>query len=1135
MAKVLISNKFSAGEVSKFLEDRSDYTERKNAARKLINVSPRSTGGVIKRPGLQHIGSLGNSLFRRIFAWQGGENDSFGLAQSATGEWRFFGTEITPSGVVPIIPVQGFTPPGVSEDTQVFTYGNVALISDGNIPHQIDRSGVSTINGTILLAKDTTQTTAPTASTLENYGATDYEPNVNTNYFPLRTDNYPYLSSVPNTQPAFSNTQIAFSHFDSDAQGTNSARVRIDDVLTRIIPKPHPTDNTKVGFSVAASGVAAFGSADFTTRTFREVSRTYVQQATWNNGGVETAASGTARYFNAGGIAFLFNTQSPLTGSFTPNPSPPGMFRLRYSGTNLPAGATGFVEGNINYINTANQHYTITVGTGADLVKAFGSGTSIPVGGIFILERIVENPNITDISMSLQYFVAERTTTGGLIRMRFNGTMPSHLSDFDIRTQNPGGSAVPFITAAVNQELTFPISTTLYDGMVATAAKSATTPSEETYIRFHYTPPVNATPPENKTGEFVSIGAVRTGTGSDIDPVEWVAVYFKGVERYRLNTSGSALQRITDPDLLLTSRVAALYVSSALETNTVDFMRQYRQKVLPLLNALPTTALPTEKQAQQHTAGNLNSALTSGTVMLTPREITNPPVKYWASNTEYTAELTRIGSQYGVNLAAGQKMKWNGTALVTEAIGNDDLQVPIGRYTMEWNSVDGWYRTTASRDSRVVHGGSFAFPNKLWFSTAEKANDFQRSYVERPGEGVDQSPLGAQVLSDFGFSRFIDGSDPIQNMYSGQSFQIYGRSGEYVMFGSLDASNLSRLEIRRYGSLGSRASAGVVEIDEHTFYYTGNSAVTLFYLSDEQGYQPFNLNAQYNEDIFKTYWNDTFLLSGAMGTTGQGNIIYNGLIPKRVIRLAGGNTGDINSGYPVYFLDEDGWLKVFHTEHKSNNRQGFFAWSRYNFFHDDNGNYNQSYSPMPDSVDRKMVDIMTSNRQTFLLDNYGELYFLNPDRTYDEIPNNSMEQVPIPIEIETATAQIVDLPEQGFVIPKELQGVNITFERLVGQDNDNNLSSVSVRTTLTDGSALEEEITTPSREGQTPVYFNEGLVVAFDAGSHNFPGIVGAGTENSGGDPVRIVIKSNTTYPYAISRVDTFWGYNSKELLSARI
>ena len=177
---------------------------------------------------------------------------------------------------------------------------------------------------------------------------------------------------------------------------------------------------------------------------------------------------------------------------------------------------------------------------------------------------------------------------------------------------------------------------------------------------------------------------------------------------------------------------------------------------------------------------------------------------------------------------------------------------------------------------------------------------------------------------------------------------------------------------------------------------------------------------------------------------------------------------------------------------------------------------------------------MTSNRQTFLLDNYGELYRLNPEQTWDDLPG-STEKLPIPTEIETASAQIVDLPEQGFVIPKGLEGANITFENFVGQTNNDVQGSIEVRTTLTDNADFKSDITTPTRAGNTPVLFNEESVVAFDAGSHNFPEIVAAGNEDTGGDPVRIIIRSNTIYPYAISRLDTYWTYSGKDLLSARI
>ena len=911
MARVLVSNAFTAGELSKSLEDRTNYTERKNGARKLINVSPRATGGIYKRPGLQHVGSLGSPLFSRIHRWEGGEAESFGLAQSADGSWKFFGTEVTPSGAIPITDVSGFTPPGVSEETSIFSYGNVALVSDGNTPYQIDRSGVSNLNGTILVADVSTTTTD-----IINYGSIDYQPNANTNNVAVANKTYPHATSlpavgnVPATLPIFQN-----QHFSLGSIG-DTATLTVDDVFSRVIIGAHATDNNLFGYDSGGVGRAGFGSADFRRRAWRDVARTtttFTRLATYGNGGVGVGP-GTARYFNvnnqgADGMGVILFGASPTTGSFNPATTPgTGQYRLTFRPDN--GEAPDVVVGTTQYFGFANQHHSIRFGTTAEMTGAFGTGTNVDTPGTWEVDRVnvvtLPAPN-TDTSINLNLLLVQRNGFGtgrhSVSIQWVDGAFIGGVSRIKVTLPN-GNTGEEFIFDATpgaiqRREI---MNTATFDAVVAASALTATTPNQNITVQFEYDSSYNA---ENKTSNFTAIGGWMPDANTG-----WIACYFKGTERYIINPAGNGIVR----DTRTGGPVAALYINSAFDTNPIDFLLRYRRNVLPLLRATPQT----------HNASNLNGAMVEGTVRLTPREITNPPVKYWASNTEYNAELTRIGSQYGVNLAAGQKMKWNGTALVAEAIGNDDLQVPIGRYTMDWNAADGWYRTTSSRDSRLIHGGSLGLPNKLWFSTAEKANDFQRSYVERPGEGVDQSPIAAQVISDFGFSRFIDGNDPIQNMYSGQSFQVYGRSGEYVMFGSLDASNLSRLEIRKYGSLGSRASVGVVEIDEHTYFFTGDSAITLFYLSDEQGYKPYNLNTQYNESVFKTYWNDTI--------TRDRVEVYNGLVPQRVIRLAGGNTGDINSGYPVYFLDDNGWVKVFHTEHKANNRQGFFAWSRYNFF-----------------------------------------------------------------------------------------------------------------------------------------------------------------------------------------------------------
>ena len=1140
MAKIIVSNNFNAGELSKSLEDRTDYVARKDGARKLINVSPRATGGIYKRPGLQHVGSLGSPLFRRIHRWEGGEAESFGLAQSADGSWKFFGTEVTPSGAIPISDVSGFTPPGVTEETSVFTFGNVALVSDGNTPYQIDRSGVSNLNGTILVADVSTTTTD-----IINYGSIDYQPNANTNNVAVANEAYPHASSIDGTAPIFQN-----QHFSLGSIGDTATLLTVDDVFSRVIIGAHATDNNLFGYDSGGVGRAGFGSADFRRRSWRDIARTtttFTRLATYGNGGVGVGP-GTARYFNvnnqgADGMGVILFGASPTTGSFNPATTPgTGQYRLTFRPDN--GEAPDVVVGTTQYFGFANQHHSIRFGTTAEMQNAFGTGTNVDTPGTWEVDRVnvvtLPAPN-TDTSINLNLLLVQRNGFGtgrhSVSIQWVDGAFIGGVSRIKVTLPN-GNTGEEFIFDATpgaiqRREI---MNTATFDAVVAASALTATTPNQNITVQFEYDSSYNA---ENKTSNFTAIGGWRPDANTG-----WIACYFKGTERYIINPAGNGLVR--DPRRL--GPVAALYINSTLDTNPIDFLLRYRRNVLPLLRATPQT----------HNASNLNGAMIEGTVMLTPREITNPPVKFWGSVTEYNAEIARIGSQYGVNLTAGQKMKWNGTALVTEALADDDLQVPIGRYTMEWNNTDGWYRTTASRDSRIVHGGSETFPNKLWFSTAEKGNDFQKNHVGRSG---DQRPIDAEVIPDFGFSRFIDGNDPIQNMYSGQSFQVFGRSGEYVMFGSLNAENLSNLEIRKYGSLGSRSSVGVVEIDEHTYFFTGDSAITLFYLSDEQGYKPYNLNTQYNETIFQSYWNDTVEAT----ENNETRIQYTGLQPQRVIRLAGGNTGDINTGYRVYFLNDIGWLPTFHTDHKANNRQGFFAWSRYNFFQKQaiSGSpgdamtpsteriefeYNEEdYAPrdtagviIPDSVERKMIDIMTSNRQTILVDNYGELYRLNPEQFWDDTPVDTGKQVPIPIEVETASVQIVEVPEEGFVLPKTLQGAAFTFERIAGANtpgDENSLNTTfSISTGVLTSYDLKTSISDVNRVGNTPiVYENDNPVVYVDAGTHGQQELAATGNIGLGGDPVRIVIRSNTIYPWSLSRVDSFWEYTKNDVLSGRL
>ena len=1135
MAKIIVSNNFNAGELSKSLEDRTDYVARKDGARKLINVSPRATGGIYKRPGLQHVGSLGSPLFSRIHRWEGGEEESFGLAQSADGSWKFFGTEVTPSGDIPISDVSGFTPPGVSEETSVFTFGNVALVSDGNTPYQIDRSGISNLNGTILVANVSTPTTD-----IINYGSIDYQPNENTNNVAVANKTYPHASSIAGTAPIFQNQHFSLGNI------IEIANLTVDDVFSRVIIGAHATDNNLFGFDSGGVGRAGFGSADFRRRTWREaaiIGTTYTPIATWRNGATAVGYQ-QARYFNAdGSTVFLVNDSSTLTGNFSNFATTSGLYRISF----IPDdGPTLSLQGNYAFVGSGNNHNNFTIGTAAQMRETFGTGSAISDSGIWRLERVdgvdIPAPN-TDTSIDLNLLLVQRDGIGpgrhSVSVQYVDGTFVRGIGGIVVTLPNgtDSGERIGFNAtpgAIQRQE----ISEATFNEVVRVSALSSTMPNENITVQFDYdeTLPL-AERAENKTSNFFAIGGWKPDENT-----EWIACYFKGRERYIINPAGNGIVR----DTRAGGPVAALYINPAFDTNPIDFLLRYRRNVVPLLRARPQT----------HNASNLNGAMIEGTVMLTPREITNPPVVFWGDVAKYNAEIARIGSQYGVNLTAGQKMKWNGTALVTEALADDDLQVPIGRYTMEWNNTDGWYRTTASRDSRIVHGGSETFPNKLWFSTAEKGNDFQKNHVGRSG---DQRPIDAEVIPDFGFSRFIDGNDPIQNLYSGQSFQVFGRSGEYVMFGSLNAENLSNLEIRKYGSLGSRSSVGIVEIDEHTYFFTGNSAITLFYLSDEQGYKPYNLNTQYNENIFKSYWNDT---------VGDGNLrIYTGLQPQRVIRLAGGNTGDINTGYRVYFLNDIGWLPTFHTDHKANNRQGFFAWSRYNFFQKQviSGSpgdgmtpsteriefeYNSDdYAPrdtmgvtIPDSVERKMVDIMTSNRQTFLVDNYGEIYRLNPEQFWDDTPVETGKQVPIPIEVETASIQIVEVPEEGFVLPKTLQGAAFTFERIAVANPPDTSANSSLNTTFSISTGvltsydLKTSISDINRIGNTPiVYENDNPVVYIDAGTHGQQELAATGNIGLGGDPVRIVIRSNTIYPWSLSRVDSFWEYTKNDVLSGRL
>ena len=1150
MASLLISNNFTAGELSKPLENRTDYKARKDGARRLINVQPKSYGGVTKRPGIQHVGSLGSTLFRRIHRWDGGETEAFGLAQSADGSWKYFGTEVTPGGVVPVVDVEGFTSAGVTEETQVFTFGNVALISDGGIPHQVDRSGVSTLNDIILVAK-TARLTRPT--TIINFGSRDFQPNAGTNDVAVTRDIFPRSTDTPGTQPLFPNQRFGFDFWDSDANGTSSASLSVDDVFSRIIFAPHPRNGTpgftnEYGYAKANTRGsvphAAFGSCSFSRRSWREGATTRVEAgpilASWNNSGVNTPQGGSGRYFNtADGPGVFLSNPTALQGVFDPRAYIGQEIRLTFTPTVLAANSqVRSVVGTLTYLGFSNGHHSWRVGTSQNMIDAFGTGTNVSNLGVFsfqVVSTITTPAPTTDTNLDLDYMVIVDYSGTDPIEARFSGNVPRDTrSTTKLRFDFQGVEGVE-VDAIPNRNLhfTMPNNDTFKDHYIAASSKSVITDSDTAIFTINYGPTLTSA--EDKTSQFAAIGALRTGTGgSSSNPVDWIVVYFKGTERYVINGAENGLERYTGNE----HTVAALYINNAFDTNTVDFMKDYRRKVLPLLNVRPTTnPARTQKQLQQHTAANLNGALISGNIRVSAREITNPPVNFWASSTEYNAELTRIGgSAYGTTLAAGQKMKWNGSALVTEAITDDDLQVPPGMYTMEWNRADGWYKSVASRDSRLIHGGSSAFPNKLWFSTAEKGSDFQKSYVERAGENVMQRPIDAQVLPDFSFSRLIDGSDPIQNMYSGQSFQVYGRGGEYVMIGNMDAENLSRLEIRRYGSLGSRASVGVIEIDEHTYFFTGDSAIALFYLSDEQGYKAYNLNAQYNDSVFRTYA-DRFSVNTV---DGANQYYWTGSRRHNVVRLAGGNTGNINGGYPVYFLQDTGEMPVFSTSHKANNKQGFFAWSRYIFFQEplvgderDAGQdfrYNREGYGMPNGVERKMTDVITVNRATILLDNVGELFFLNPEQTWDDGVGTNGEptgQQGIPILVETASVQAVELPEQGYVIPHTLQGVSLAFEVVVG---DGTMTQARINRGVLNADRHYAENINELRISQTPILFNtDEPGMHYGSGVQSLPGIVAQGNVGYGGNPVTFIIESNTTKPWALSRVESTWQFNSQD------
>ena len=297
--------------------------------------------------------------------------------------------------------------------------------------------------------------------------------------------------------------------------------------------------------------------------------------------------------------------------------------------------------------------------------------------------------------------------------------------------------------------------------------------------------------------------------------------------------------------------------------------------------------------------------------------ITNPPIQE-LTETEYTAEVARIGQAYCVTVADGSAasnkgeavLVFDGTSLSARVPGDNEVGYSVYKdkatyFAMTRNPVDGWTAVFGFRHGRLFESGSNQSAAQFNMSVAGDGLNFL-SYTR---EGENDSELVQKVESDFALSRTLDSFSPILDVFADNGFVIFTERGEWSIQGSFQAgaSGIGSARARRYSPYGTSRNAGVATVDNQIFFTARNAAFSIKFQGDDLGYpDAVDITARRNE----------LALGGRNG---------------RVVRLAAGQPQDLTGAQMVLFLveldDATRYIACWNTE----SNQQHFAWSKWTF------------------------------------------------------------------------------------------------------------------------------------------------------------------------------------------------------------
>ena len=376
--------------------------------------------------------------------------------------------------------------------------------------------------------------------------------------------------------------------------------------------------------------------------------------------------------------------------------------------------------------------------------------------------------------------------------------------------------------------------------------------------------------------------------------------------------------------------------------------------------------------------------------------------------------------------------------LVARRIGDNSANIgkPPGRYAMVWNDTDGFPRTVAQPQSRLAYGSNRTFPARVWMSVIGQPGNFLDARPQADDNTQPDTPR-----PDFSLILELDTST-IQQMVNDAALLVFTQNEAHIATGPFQANNPAAAHARRFGRLGQEFNVGAAVIDENVFVYSNGAPFGLLYDGIDIGYISQNLSAQRNEDIMRNY-RDAVLITGAEGvdrrmvplhplcdlsaiSSADEAATNEGLRPVRIVAT---QPKGLNGAYLVLYLMSDGTIRAFHSLH----REGFFAWSRWNFFEAENGVGTASEKIGDDPVTgrRKIIDISAEGSIVNLLDNRGHVYRLDGDQTADFVDG---AEVAISVNLELPTFALPDprFPGEALINPKQVEYAMFHFNDLSG-------------------------------------------------------------------------------------------------------